>query len=141
MDKNLDKRLVKHCVEDLKRFDRIVGYYSSRFDMPFCRSRALFWNLNFPTYSELLHTDLYFAVRNKLKLSRSRQQTAYNYLIDEPVTVHKASSYGRGVWTRAATGDKKAIEYILTHNKEDVLMLEALWKKLEVFTRRSDTSI
>lgn len=141
MEKDLDKRILSNLIKDMKVFDRIVGYYSSKFDIPFARSRALYWDLAFPKYSELLHSDLYYTVRNKLKLSRSRQQTAFNFLIEEPIKVHKASSYGRGVWTKAATGDPKAIQYILTHNMEDVEMLSRLWYKLEKFSRRNDTSI
>ena len=47
--KNLDREVIKQCVEDLKQFDRVITYYGSRFDLPFLRSRALHWNIDFPT--------------------------------------------------------------------------------------------
>ena len=61
--KTLDKRLVKKCIADMKRFDVVMGYYSTKFDIPFIRSRAMYWDLDFPMYGELQHKDIYYMVR------------------------------------------------------------------------------
>ena len=53
-----DRRLVSACITDLAKFDRIVTYYGSRFDVPFLRARALSTGLDFPNYGTLKHTDL-----------------------------------------------------------------------------------
>src|SRR5580700_9917282 len=36
-----DQRIVKTCVEELLRYDKIVTYFGSGFDFPFLRARAL----------------------------------------------------------------------------------------------------
>ena len=52
---DLDKRLVTHCIEDMKRFDRVIGHYSTKYDIPFIRTRAIVWGLDFPRFGELNH--------------------------------------------------------------------------------------
>jgi uncharacterized protein YprB with RNaseH-like and TPR domain len=138
LKKDLDKRILTNCVRDLKRFDRIVGFYSAKFDIPFTRSRAIYHNLAFPKYSELLHTDIYYTVRHKFKLSSNRQGVAHNFLVGEQT---RKTQFGRDHWIKAMTGDKKALEYIYDHNKKDVLDLQELFEKIEGFSRRNDTSI
>ena len=46
----LDKRVVQDCVKDMKKFDRIVTYYGTKFDIPFIRTRALHHDIHFPLY-------------------------------------------------------------------------------------------
>src|SRR3990167_7191880 len=36
-----DTRVIKSLVEALKNFDKVVGHYSSRFDIPYVRTRAV----------------------------------------------------------------------------------------------------
>jgi uncharacterized protein YprB with RNaseH-like and TPR domain len=135
---DLDKRILINCIRDMKIFDRIVGFYSSKFDLPFCRTRAVYWNLNFPKYSELLHTDVYYIIRHKFKLSRNRQQTAHNILVGNET---RKTHFGRDAWIKSMTGDKKSLDYILDHNKKDVLDLEELYYKVIDFSRKTNTSI
>ena len=42
----------------------------------------------------------------------------------------KATPLNPDIWQDALCGEKKAIDYILQHNKEDVISLEKLWKKV-----------
>jgi len=137
MQKDLDYNIVKSCIEDLKKFDRVVTYYGTGFDLPFLRTRALYHNLDFPGYSELLHTDAYYIVRNKFKLSRSRQGTASNILVGEA----RKTQYGRDQWTKALTGDKVSLGYIYDHCQKDTMDLEDLYNKIQKFSMRSDKSI
>ncbi len=133
----LDKKVVEQCIKDIKKFDRITGYYSSRFDLPFVRTRALYHGLEFPEYKELLHTDLYFTIRNKFKLHSNRQESAYNMLVGESHKTH----WGRDHWVRAMTGDKKALNYIIEHCRIDVKELRELYYAVEKFSMKRKTSI
>lgn len=132
-----DEALVRDCVRDLKKFDRIVGFYSTKHDIPFIRSRAVFHKIPFPSVRSLLHTDVYYIIKHKFKLSRNSQQTAYNILVGESHKTH----WGRDHWIKAIRGDEKSLEYILEHNKIDVLELEALFYTVDEFSLRSDKSI
>jgi len=124
-----DKRLVKDFLEDLKKFDRIVGYYAKKFDIPFLRSRCIYYNLRFPPYGTHFFNDVYYLVKNRLRLHRNRLEDACRYF-DIPCKSHPLVP---SVWLKAMKGDKKALNYILEHNKEDVISLEALWKKIYMY--------
>lgn len=124
-----DKRLIKEFIEDIKKFDRIVGYYAKKFDIPFLRSRAIYHNLRFPPYGTHFFNDVYYLVKNRLQLHRNRLEDACRYF-NIPCKTHPLVPT---VWLKAMKGDKKALDYILEHNKEDVLSLEALWKKIYMY--------
>lgn len=146
LGKALDKNIIGECVRDIGKFDRIIVHWGKdrRFDLPFTRSRALFWNIDFPGYRELYVQDTFDMVKSKMNLRRSgnwgstgRLETACDFL-EIPAKNYPMKPK---VWMRALQGDKKALEYIFLHNKEDVVSTEALWKRLEKFVFRSRTSI
>ncbi|MHA2136308.1 MAG: ribonuclease H-like domain-containing protein, partial [Candidatus Thorarchaeota archaeon] len=84
--KEMDKDVITQMVEDLRKFDRVITYYGTRFDIPFARTRSMFWKLDFPEFQELTHTDVYYMVRSKLKLSRSSMEMACRTLLGDDMT-------------------------------------------------------
>lgn len=137
--KKYDKRLMEQLIDDFKNFDRIVVYWgkSRRFDIPFVRSRCLKHGIEFPGYKELLVTDLYDSVKNKLRLGRNSLYQACSYL----GIAAKDTKICPQLWMDATTGDQDAINTILQHNIEDVISTEELWKRLRKFSGRQRTSI
>lgn len=135
--KKYDKALCEQFLFDLREFDRLVTYYGSRYDVPFLRTRCLTHGLDFPPIGALFHTDLYYSVRGKLKLYRNRLEVA----CDQFGIPSKGHRLTPSVWHDAQTGDKKAIDYVLTHNVEDVESLEALYDKMNGHFRSNKTSI
>ena len=135
-DKN-DYRIIKSCVKEIRRFDRTMGWYSSRFDMPYVRSRAEFHGIPFPTYKEALHTDLYYIARSKLALHSNRLQAVCQFFgIDSknhPMTPE--------LWARAGRGDKDALEEVLTHCKEDVISTDKSRELLMKYAAPTNRSI
>ena len=69
--KTRDKEVVKSLIEDMKKFTRVVTYYGARFDIPFIRTRAVKWGLEFPLYKQVLHTDVYYMMKHRFKLLES----------------------------------------------------------------------
>jgi uncharacterized protein YprB with RNaseH-like and TPR domain len=132
-----DKRLVSQCIKDLGKFDRIVTYFGSRFDVPFLRARALSMDLEFPNYGTLKHTDLYFIIRGRVALSSKRLENACRVLLGHTDKTRIDSKY----WRAGVRGDKKSLSYILDHNKHDVLDLEKLYQKMIHFSKPTDASI
>jgi uncharacterized protein YprB with RNaseH-like and TPR domain len=124
-----DKNLVRKCIQDMEGFTRLVTYYGTRFDIPFIRSRALYHRLSFPTHKSIGHTDVYFWVKFKTRLHGNRLQFACDFF-DIPAKEHKLHG---GMWTSSLTGDKKSLDYILMHNKEDVESLETLYDLLKPY--------
>lgn len=133
----LDKNVVRQCIEDIKRFDRIVGFYSRKYDVPFVRTRAVVHNLPFFNFGEQIHEDLYFNVKYKFKLSRNRMENACRVLLGKTEKTH----IDPAKWLAALRGDEKSIRWILDHCRRDVRDLEKLYNRINCFSRRQDTSI
>jgi len=132
----LDKKLTERLVKDFSRFDVVVTYYGSRCDIPYMRTRALKWGIPFPSYGYIKHIDLYYLVKSKLSLNRNRLETACSLLGIEG----KNHVFG-DKWIRAVTGHIPSINYILDHNKRDVVITEKLYKKLITFSANTNRSI
>lgn len=134
-----DKKVMKQFLEDIESFDRLVGFYSKdyRFDVPFLRTRALKWGLEFPEWRDFLFTDAYDLSKPKLRLHRNRLENVAE-LFNIPSKQHRLNPE---VWQRAQAGSKRALDYIQLHCDEDVLTLEGVYKRLNKFSRHSRTSI
>jgi uncharacterized protein YprB with RNaseH-like and TPR domain len=130
----LDKRVIQELVDALKKYTVIYTYYGTRFDIPFVRTRAMMHGIEFPPRGEILHRDLYYLVRSKLQLNRNRLEVACGVLGIEGKTHIRWDK-----WISAMTGDKESLEYIVEHNKYDVIILEKLHERMapyESWSRR-----
>ena len=137
-DKNFDERIVRQCVKDIQSYDLIIGFYSTRFDLPFIRTRALIHGIDFPGYGALLHKDVYYMVRNKFALSRNRLENACRNLLGKTEKNH----INPDIWLNALMKrDKKSLDYITDHCQRDVRDLKKLYHKIEDFSKRSEKSI
>jgi uncharacterized protein YprB with RNaseH-like and TPR domain len=128
-----DKRIVASLIAELEKLDVVVGYYSKRFDLPFIRSRALYWRLPFPAPGTIKHIDLYDAVKHKLRLQRNSLEQATKFL-----QIPGKSHVEYALWLKAAYGNPKALGYILRHNQADVRITLKLYQRLKAvvkFTR------
>lgn len=134
-----DKTLMKECVRDMVKFDRLVGFYckNRRFDFPFIRSRCLKHRVWFPTYKDIIVTDVYDMAKTKLRLRSNRLQSVCEFL-DIPSKGHKLDPDN---WRRCLAGDQKALDYVWTHNVEDVVSTEKVWRRLVEFQAPSKSSI
>lgn len=125
-----DKRLVSDFCRDIKNFDVIVVYYGRdghwRHDLPFLRTRCTKWDIDFMLPKSVKVIDVYDIIKSKFKLAHNRMQSACE-LFNIPSKGHKLNPE---VWQDALAGKQKAIDYILTHNIEDVVSLENLYKKV-----------
>lgn len=124
-DKN-DKRIVKSAVDEIKKYDRICGYYSSRFDIPYLRSRALYHGIEFPAYRDIYHTDIYYIARAKFALHSNRLAAVCEYF-GIPAKEHRMTP---DLWQRAGAGQEEALQTILLHCKEDVESTDTVFNLL-----------
>ncbi len=130
-----DKRITASLMKAFQHVDILVGYYSTRFDVPFTRSRVLANGQRFPLYQEKMHVDLYYSVRHLLALGRNTLDQATKFFGIE------GKNHVQGhIWNAARVGDQEALRYVLDHNVEDVQILAELHNKIAGFrnvTRRS----
>lgn len=132
-----DKNLLKQFVDDCQHYDRFVTFFGTWFDLPFLRSRALQWDIDFPRLDSIKHTDMWMIIKKKFKFRNNRLQTA----CDVFGIKSKGHPMKPNQWWRANSGDQWALDYILTHNKEDCVSTEKLFKKVEGHFKLQSTSI
>ena len=134
-----DRKLVKQLCKDIRKFDRIIVYWGKdrRHDIPFLRSRALFYGLDFPKYKDLYVTDLYDICKTKLSLNNYKMATACRFF-EIPVKQHP---YSPTIWNRAQSGHRPSLKIVAKHCKEDVDSTDLLTQKMIKFVRISKTSI
>ena len=134
---DFDKRLMIQLCEDIRQFDRVLTYYGARFDMPFLRTRCIFHKLDFPQYQEVKHTDVYDITKRKLNLHSKRLEVICDFF-NIAAKEHKMKP---AIWNRCGAGHQKSLDYVLTHNIEDVVSLEELYHRIKDYARKTDTSI
>lgn len=134
--KKFDKRICKSLLENLRDFDVITTYWGTGFDIPFIRTRCMGWNLPFPEYGTIIHWDLYFKVRSKLRLHRKSLDAACAFFGIEGKT-----HLDMEMWMKARSGDRRALTYVLDHNIGDVQILQQLWYRLRAHSKWTKTSI
>lgn len=136
-DDQSDKRIVRHLIKDMLRFDRIVTHYGRRFDIPFTRTRALICGVPHPHFGSISNDDVWCIARKKLKLNSNRQGTVHRALFGKSSKSHLDMRY----WVAAARGNKKALNHVLEHNRIDVIELEESWEVLKDFVGKTNCSI
>ena len=124
-DKN-DTRIVKSAIAEFKKYDRIIGYYSSGFDIPYLRSRALEQGIDIPGYKDLYTTDMYFVCRSKFRIHSNRLGAICEFFGIEA----KNHPMTPKLWKRAGAGEKDALEEICTHCTEDVESTDKVYQML-----------
>lgn len=134
-----DKNLVFEMCRDLKKFNRIVAHYGGdrRFDCPFARTRAIKHGCDFPLYRDICLTDTWLIAKNKLKLRSNRLGVICEFFGIEAKT-HPLTP---DIWQTASAGNKESLEFIWTHNVEDVVSLSKVYHLLERYVAKSKTSI
>ena len=135
-----DRKLVEECFTDMKKFHRLVVYYGGdyRFDIPFLRTRAVYYELEFPLYKDVYLQDAYSVIKSKFNFQR-RSLWKVCQLFD--ISEKGGHWITPQIQHRAMTGDPEALEIIWKHNVEDVIATEKLWNKIEGYVLRSKRSI
>ena len=141
---DFDKNLLKQFIEDAKEFDRFVLHYgeNGRFDIPFLRTRAVKWGLDFPKYKTMYVSDTYPICKNQFRFKRNSLKMACAFL-GIPAKKHPLTP---DTWCFSMiTGNPKtmqnALDLILLHNIEDVISTEKLWNKIYPYVSLGKKSI
>jgi hypothetical protein len=137
----VDKRIVETCVEQMLTFDRLVGHYSTYFDIPFIRTRAEHHDTYFPEYGLIYGSDVWRMAKKKLKLHSNRQDSVAECIQRENIKtrIHPQK------WEQIQFGTKKqrqeGLRYVLDHNIKDVIQLEGNYVRLRKYVKETRTSI
>lgn len=137
----VDENILKSLSAEMDKYDKLAVYWGKnrRHDIPFIRHRCIKLNIPFPLYGTVYCVDVFDWVRNMLK-----QPYGGNSLwsacteMDIPA---KGTRCPRSYWSKAKTGNMKAVKVIYEHNKDDVVCLEPLYHMLEPYARKQRTSV
>jgi len=134
---DLDKQLLKKLVKDIESFDRTIGFYSSKFDIPFIKTRCFMQGVPFPPFGSRYHKDLYFVARRNIKASSRRLENLERIMIGKTTKTRIDNRH----WIHASQGQRKSLEYVLDHCRKDVIATEKVHRKFEPYMVMTDTSI
>lgn len=134
---NEDRRVVETCIDTIKSFDRIVGHYSTYFDIPFLRTRALIHGLEFPGVGEVYHTDAWKMAKKSLCLHSNRQAVVAESLYGKTVKTR----ISHPDWRKAMLGDATSMAEVLNHCEMDVIDLKKNYETLKPFCKIIRSSV
>lgn len=120
-----EKRMLKDACEIMLDADVWLGHYACYFDIPFLNTRLLYHNLPvLPANFALI--DTWKISRNRLKLRNNRLATISDFL----KTLDEKNAILPEQWLRALGGHRASMNYIVEHNRRDVLVLEEVYMRL-----------
>lgn len=123
-DKESDRWVVKEAIKCMNSFDLIVGWYSSRFDIPFLNSRALKFRLNPPVRN--FRRDLCFNARGSLKLRNNKLFTVGQFLFGQS----GKTVINPKIWNDAIRGKRPALNYVVKHCELDVIETAKIYRRM-----------
>ena len=132
-----DKRVVSTCIDTMRTFDRVVGHYSTYFDIPFLRTRAIIHGLDFPKHGELYHTDAWRMAKTKLCLHSNRQAVVAESLQGKTTKTR----ISHPAWRQAMMGNEDAAMEVLEHCNCDVVDLKKNYMSLLPYCKILKSSI
>jgi DNA polymerase elongation subunit (family B) len=132
-----DARVVETCIQTMREFDRVVGHYSTYFDVPFLRTRAMIHGIDYPKFGEIYHTDVWRMAKSKLCLHSNRQDVIAESLYGKTVKTRISHPH----WRKAMMGNEESCMEVLHHCECDVADLKKNYESLLPYCRVTKSSI
>jgi len=129
-DPNDDRHVVQTLHGVLSQADIIVAHNGDRYDIKFHAARALAHGLSpLPPIQSV----------DTLKVAKSRFLFNSNRLdyLGQFLGLGRKKSTPRGLWLDVLRGDAKAVKTMLSYNKQDVILLEAVYRKLAPYVKQT----
>lgn len=128
-----DSAVVAAIVQELSQYDIWIAHNGNRFDVPFLRTRLAKWNMEALPSKKLI--DPVFLARNKLRMSWNSLEALAKFL-----GVNSKTEVSGDQWLQAALdGSRRAMQYIVEHCVQDVLVLEKIIKALKAYSTTYNT--
>lgn len=124
-----DSELCCHVRDELEKYNVLIHHFGDLYDIPFLNTRLVGWNCRPVAIQRMVFVDTWRLSRSRLLMRNNRLNTLIEYL---DTSTQKTSVHGRW-WSRAMTGDKKGIDWVVKHNIADVKALEEVTLRLGKF--------
>lgn len=126
-DVNDDKEILEKISKVFENTDCVVTHNGKRFDWKFIQTRLLKHGL--PPIPKIIHIDTCSIAKSHLLAFNNRLQTLAKFMTSE----EKLENGGWELWVKVLQRDKKSMELMTKYCKQDVIALEAVFKKLRPF--------
>jgi len=124
-----DRKLLKQTRDELEKYDIIITYYGTKFDLPLLQSRLIHFGMAPLSFKG--HIDAYNTAKKYINTHSRRLQ-----VISEFFGIQGKGRVVPADWVEAAyDGNQTALNKIAQHNKEDVEVLEETWELIKHFCR------
>lgn len=125
-DPHDDTHVVKVLHGVLSQADVVIGHNSDSFDNRYVNTRIL--KLGLDPLPPVATIDTYRIAKQKFLLNSNKLDYIGKYL-----GLGQKIKTTPGLWMRVMQGDKKAVEEMVAYNKQDVLLLEKVFLKLQPY--------
>lgn len=119
-----DIGVIAPALDRINDFDMIVTFNGYYFDVPFLNARGAYYGLS-PIRADIKHVDLFFVMKRNFKLANKSLEAACRFF-----GITGKTSLNPKIWAKAHVWDKDALDYIIRHNRNDVVILERLYKRV-----------
>lgn len=107
----------------LSEADAVIAHYGDNFDMKFFNTRALYHGL--PPIPPLIQIDTYKIAKAKFLFNCNKLDYLGQYL-----GLGKKIATDHKLWLDCLKGNQRAVKDMVTYNRQDVALLEAVYHKL-----------
>lgn len=122
-DPTNDKDLIIAASKILSEADAWVTHYGGGFDIPMLNSRLLYHGLK--PLPPITNIDTWRIARYKMHLHSNRLASVSAFLECENKTPLSGP-----IWIKASAGHRPSIKYVVGHCRQDVVVLENVYKKI-----------
>jgi len=120
-----DKKLAVSTRTELEGYDLIIGHNIRMFDIPFLNARLAKYDER-PLNTHFVLDTMYFVGYQAMRIGSKKLDNVAKYFS----LAEQKTDIDWETWQLAGTGDKKALDQVVEHNKQDVLVLRELYPKL-----------
>jgi len=117
---NSERWVLDQFYEKFLEADAHCTWYGSRYDMPFCNTKRVFYKD--PIFPPTPHIDLWRTSRYQLKMSNNRLESCGDYFFHESIKTRVKPI----VWRKASVGHAPSIKYVVNHCDKDIVELERM---------------
>lgn len=125
---NDDKEICRRLAEVIEEADLVVTWNGKSFDMRFLQTRMLKHRLGY--LPPVPHEDALLTARARLKMRRSLDNVQKFFGLG-----HKKTDLNIETWMSAGAGNWKALQYVIHHCEQDVLVLEEAYNLISPMSR------
>lgn len=125
-DPHDDYHVVKKLHEVMAQADVVIGHNSDHFDNRYVNTRILAHKL--PALAPYASIDTYKVAKSRFLFNSNK----LDYL-GKMLGVGRKIDTTSGLWMRVLNGEAKAVRDMIRYNKQDVLLLRDVFKKLQAY--------